>query len=120
MRINTNAHHSYKQTLERRVAKLAKYTELKNGVEPPGEIFQTDCMSELLSGIDSSDVPVVAALETDTAASLVAKREAQVAAAQRTHLDLLAARANFSAQDALAKVPLWEVKKPAFRSELVS
>ena len=87
----------------------------------PDEVFQTECMTELLSELDSSDVPEPRDQEEENEESVPALRltcEEQLTATKEHHTGRLAMKVNLPVIDRTTKI--WEERTPGFRSERVS
>ncbi|OCB86300.1 hypothetical protein A7U60_g6612 [Sanghuangporus baumii] len=98
-------------------------------VQLPDEIFQSDCMTELVSELDSSDIPdepggsdenededdeEMRAMKKESARRMLVKTEKTI------YHTRLALHALLTEKERRQKVKVWEEKKPEFHSKKVS
>lgn len=102
--------------------KFVSTYEKEYGTKLPDEIFQSDCMTDLVSELDSSEVSSDHCEEDyeEDEETLQAKKAEKIEKAKLDHAATLRAHARLTPWERRAKVKVWEEKKPEFRSFEVS
>ncbi|KAL5521833.1 hypothetical protein ACEPAF_2581 [Sanghuangporus sanghuang] len=117
---NNRRHLRQRQTKEKRATQVEAYLT-KYHVELPDEVFQSDLMTELVSGLDSSEISSPSSAESaDEGDEIVPKslvRAEHVKARRADYYACLAAHASLTSTERRRKVKLWEERKSACRSK---